>query len=85
MPVVGHEHSYYMECGGKVKVKNELDNGWNNYVYDKKTKVLNPLLDTFVSTALEEGVVAVGIMDFAENSKGRKKNNAERDELFTLG
>ena len=42
-----------------VKVKNELDNGWNNYVYDKKAKVLNPLLDTFVSTALEEGVAGV--------------------------
>ncbi len=42
-----------------VKVRNELDNGWNNYVYDKKAKVLNPWLDSFVSTALEDGVKGV--------------------------
>ena len=46
-----------------VKVKNELDNGWNNYVYDKKTKILNPLLDTFVSTALEDGVKGILLDD----------------------
>jgi len=46
-----------------VKVKNELDNGWNNYVYDKKTKVLNPLLDNFVSTALEDGVKGILLDD----------------------
>ena len=46
-----------------VKVTNAFDNGWNNYVYDKKTKVLNPLLETFVSSALEDGVKGILLDD----------------------
>jgi len=55
--------------GDKSVFFTDGDDGYNDYLYDTKSKVLNPSKDSFVATAVEAGVTEVRLDKGVESGK----------------